>query len=566
MKAWPGRPGKIFSANLNKEVQALRNIASRIREIGGSRWQEIQRLGAAGIPLGLRFFLFLVVLLLTIFLGVVAILLLTGTFTAGLSEKERFLESELSSAAVEIKEQYGQISLLTTELAEVLSRNLEMKASRLGVSLGDLDRQPQLLEELISGVYDEALLALLLARSSGVFLILDGTVNPALEGAANSKAGLYIKNMEPNVLSATSPNIILLRGFPGISRRKALPLHAQWCMEFDVIDAPYYHRIMEAASHLPRSRLYFWSEALVLPGTNEEVMLCAAPLLDSGGRVFGVCGLEISSMLFKLAHMPDNTDYQRLFCLLAPFPAGAETIELRRSLFAGGYSARMISGEGGEALQISKGKHLHTYRQGRGSVFLGLHSDVQLYPRDSPFAGERWIVALALPEKDIMSSVIRLNITLFASLMLLVILGLALSFGLSKRIFVKPISHGLAMLRSVSGEMARTRIPEIDDLIDYLAQRDRELAEEARRENLSIDTLNLFLKRLEELTAAEREVFKLYAEGYTAREIASALYLSINTIKTHSKHIYMKLEITSRAEIILYVTLLREIGVLPPDG
>ena len=124
----------------------------------------------------------------------------------------------------------------------------------------------------------------MVAKSSGVFFILDATINPALAHAANSRAGLYIKNMEPNVISASSPNIIILRGFPGIGRKNFLPLHAQWKMEFDIGNAPYYHRPMEAANanpHLPLSRLYYWSDAMKLPGTSEEVMLCAAPLMDS---------------------------------------------------------------------------------------------------------------------------------------------------------------------------------------------------------------------------------------------------------------------------------------------
>jgi DNA-binding CsgD family transcriptional regulator len=50
----------------------------------------------------------------------------------------------------------------------------------------------------------------------------------------------------------------------------------------------------------------------------------------------------------------------------------------------------------------------------------------------------------------------------------------------------------------------------------------------------------------------------LYLKGYTAREIAQALYLSINTIKTHNKRIYMKLNISSRKELLLYAQMLEE--------
>ncbi len=540
----------------------MKNILSRLKIIVKPAFHKLYQVGEVGIPLEQRLFLFLAVLVLTIFLGFIAILLLTGTFTAGLSETERFFNNELARISNEITKQYGQISSQTVDLAENLARSIERKTSSMGISLSDLNEHPYLLEEIIAGECDQLLFALQLAKSSGVFFILDATINPILAHAANSRSGLYIKNMEPNVISASSPNIIILRGFPGISRKRSLPLHAQWKMEFDVSDAPYYHRTIEAARSnpgLPLSRLYFWSNASKLPGTSEEVMLCTAPLIDSKGCIFGVCGFEISAMLFKLSHSPGSSNYKRLFCLLSPLAGDA--IELRRSLIAGGYSARIISAEQ-YTLQISKQRrHLYTYRQEQGHKFLGLHSDVQLYPHDSAFADQHWIVATMVPEEDIMLSVTRLNVILFSSIMLLVILGGILSFSLGNRFFIKPISEGLDMIKSPNlGSAPRTRIPEIDDLIDYLALRNRELAEKARQENLSFDTLNEFLERTGELTQAEREVFKLYGEGFTAREIAAKLYLSINTIKTHSKHIYMKLAVTSREEIILYITLLREIG------
>jgi len=56
-------------------------------------------------------------------------------------------------------------------------------------------------------------------------------------------------------------------------------------------------------------------------------------------------------------------------------------------------------------------------------------------------------------------------------------------------------------------------------------------------------------------------VFDLYAQDRNAKEIAEELCLSINTIKTHSKRIYTKLNITSREELFLYVHMLNEIGI-----
>jgi DNA-binding NarL/FixJ family response regulator len=40
-------------------------------------------------------------------------------------------------------------------------------------------------------------------------------------------------------------------------------------------------------------------------------------------------------------------------------------------------------------------------------------------------------------------------------------------------------------------------------------------------------------------------------KGYTGKEIADKMHVSINTVKTHLKHIYQKLHVRSRTEILL---------------
>lgn len=54
------------------------------------------------------------------------------------------------------------------------------------------------------------------------------------------------------------------------------------------------------------------------------------------------------------------------------------------------------------------------------------------------------------------------------------------------------------------------------------------------------------------LTAREREVLQLLAEGKTTKEIALRLCLSVKTIETHRQHIMGKLNIQSIAELTKY--------------
>jgi DNA-binding CsgD family transcriptional regulator len=51
------------------------------------------------------------------------------------------------------------------------------------------------------------------------------------------------------------------------------------------------------------------------------------------------------------------------------------------------------------------------------------------------------------------------------------------------------------------------------------------------------------------LTAAERRVATLVAEGRTNREVAAALFLAERTVAGHLTHIYAKLGVRSRSEL-----------------
>ena len=56
----------------------------------------------------------------------------------------------------------------------------------------------------------------------------------------------------------------------------------------------------------------------------------------------------------------------------------------------------------------------------------------------------------------------------------------------------------------------------------------------------------------DQLTAREREIFKLIAEGHTSREIANMLFLSLKTVQGHRLKIIEKLNMHNRTELIKY--------------
>lgn len=70
-------------------------------------------------------------------------------------------------------------------------------------------------------------------------------------------------------------------------------------------------------------------------------------------------------------------------------------------------------------------------------------------------------------------------------------------------------------------------------------------------------TISLARWSFEQLTDRERAVLRYLATSMTYQEIADALYVSVNTVKTHAKNITRKLQASSRAEALARARQLR---------
>jgi LuxR family maltose regulon positive regulatory protein len=93
--------------------------------------------------------------------------------------------------------------------------------------------------------------------------------------------------------------------------------------------------------------------------------------------------------------------------------------------------------------------------------------------------------------------------------------------------------------------------PDPGVLVEMLVRTERGLRLAARRAPLGAGS--------DELTDRELEVLRLLRSELSLREIGSELYVSLNTVKSHSKSIYRKLDASSREEAIAAA---RELGLV----
>ncbi|HWN61088.1 MAG TPA: response regulator transcription factor [Streptosporangiaceae bacterium] len=70
----------------------------------------------------------------------------------------------------------------------------------------------------------------------------------------------------------------------------------------------------------------------------------------------------------------------------------------------------------------------------------------------------------------------------------------------------------------------------------------------------SADVKPSFDPELDQLTSREREVLRLIAQGYTYKEIARELYISVKTVESHVSSVLRKLQLSSRHQLTRWAT------------
>jgi len=194
---------------------------------------------------------------------------------------------------------------------------------------------------------------------------------------------------------------------------------------------------------------------------------------------------------------------------------------------------------------------------------------MKLLPDGSAYENQKWAVSVLLPEDTLLAAIRGSSRYLLMIVLSLLAASLIVSIIISRQ-YLQPVTEALDKIKSKDfTKKAPTPYLEINDLMEFLAQQE----EETRNRSIVINETPVdaapmfeqFLENIKTLSPAERNVFNLYVRGYKAQEIADRLYLSINTIKTHNRRIFTKLNVSTRKELLVYIDMMKEMNLLSEE-
>ncbi|MDR1835944.1 MAG: LuxR family transcriptional regulator [Fusobacteriaceae bacterium] len=514
----------------------------------------------ADISLRLRIAGFFAVSVIALISGILAVLAFTGSFSMASREILRELTTAHSRYVQNAEKIFGDMAVETVRLSRQLSGDIEEFFERADVPFSSLTGNPDLILILEEKELPVLSTRLDVSSANGIFMALEATVNPELPDAADSKAGLFLRSAEPEMADIPE-NKLFLRGIPLLAIKSGVTLQARWDLEFHTGGREFYNGpVAEVRDNpdLPLSRQYFWTFEDALDVGERSALLCSIPIPDSYGGILGVCGFEVSEMHFRSLFDPppdalpgtihlfslyDNggifTEKALISGTLAP--SGAE---LREATFT--YQG-MLSG-----LEIYGGQGVET--------LLGLHDTISLYAKGSPFEAQKFSVMTAIPKQAFDAIVNRQRLMLTAMFVIFLAIGILFAVYISKRI-VRPITEQTAKL---GGEILpreiRTNIPEVDLLIKRLLD-SHEAGQELRGETEIIrNILDDFIAAARTLTPTEMVLFQYYAEGRNSEDIKKAMFISEGTLRVHSTHLYQKLKVANKNELLVYLDLIKKSG------
>ena len=494
-------------------------------------------------------------MILVIFMAVILLLFIAGVFSRDDEQLHEVMELHLKNGQDHLGNYLENLTAEGLNLSKELSREIEGILMREGVSLEEVNDNPELLLRLQEVMYPLISTTLQTGNCNGAYAILNATTNTKLDGAEHSRSGIHLRYSNLSTSSLINQTVVYFRGIPDIARQKDLELHNRWNLEFDIDQIPGCQELMNTPLERPAER-YFWSRRIDLKDTWESAMLLCVPIVGSDGSVYGVCGVELSALYFQLSYPAAEGQFGSAVTVLAPIQ---DSRLLLSDGLVGSVNGTYLDGQ--ETLAIHQGRYYNEYDTG-AERYIGLHQTISISKGETEDTA--WAAAILIPQDSYAAYTAEIQKTwIIAALGLLVVL-LALSFFLARR-FVRPITDSLKRFQQeeLPEQGLSSGISEVDELAEFLNARARnQRLEQGELPPNIAELFDQFVARKDLLTEAERNILRYYIDGHEIADIPDLAFISMSTVRKHNRSIYEKLGVASRDELMLYIDLLRRCGRL----
>ena len=503
-----------------------------------------------------------VVILIVISFGMVML----GTFTKPSDTFSSALKLQMEVFEKDIKSHHDELAMrganLSINASKILSYHLEtnnIEFDRLKNSPNHIaDVQRKLLALLKNEIYK--------SECSGIFILLDTTINSNSDKDGHSRSGLYIQRGSQ---AMTDESLLLYRGDASIGKEASVMPHRKWQLEFDTDQIPNYNEIIKTAPDIPLENAYDFTNIVSIPGTSEKATLLTFPVRSPDGTVWGICGYEISNHAFKIMHA-QSAILEHLMCLWIP---SKDSINADNAMICGTDDGYFLPPQGN--IRAEKSDDGLCVFETENESFIGLSR----FPEYGQHRDHTLLVIMKKSDFDRAVSTNTVQIVVF--LILLSSFAISLCRILSKR-FMTPIMEGLEQIRLYEHYNSVSKFSEISDLFAFLSEKDKEyeiayetLSDEkekaeaelsrvqveieklsySRKNEIDPDDYENFVIGIKMLTKSERNIFEMYLAGKNAKDIIEATGIKESTLKFHNSNIYQKLGVSSRKQMLRYAAL-----------
>ena len=248
------------------------------------------------------------------------------------------------------------------------------------------------------------------APASGTFYILNTTVNSTSETPLFN--GIYLKYVNLSSENTVNNSFALYRGSYSTGKNNNLTFHSGWNNENRTDFFEDCESVFSVGVH------YALSTVVEIPETWENARYIYVPLRDRHDKIIGVCGFEISDLLFRLSHKLADSRWGQLVCGL---------IDQQQGSYRGQFSSNRYQNS---TLQIVSKKDLTQFDFGTESC-VGATKEIFL-------GNDTFTVAVMMPQAQYLKFVRNGQLQNAAIFLILGIVALVSCVMMSHR-YVSPI-------------------------------------------------------------------------------------------------------------------------------